>query len=102
MRSTSLEAYWSLEHLTEKQQKVFDAIRVLEIPHGPPTDVNIGNFLRWPINRITPRRGELEIKGWIVEHGKVINENGRTACTWVSLERHEELKELRKNQMQLF
>ena len=37
------------------RQQVFIAIRKLQ----PCTDKQISEYLNWPINRVTPRRGEL-------------------------------------------
>lgn len=41
---------------------VFTAIRKLQ----PCTDKQISEFLQWPINRITPRRGELVDRNLVV------------------------------------
>ena len=80
MRDTSLEAYQKLTHLNSKQQSVLVYI------HGHPdcTDVEIAEGLGWTINRVTPRRGELENMGYIKSSGRR-HQNGRHAHAWRSL-----------------
>lgn len=76
MRDTSLEAYRQLNNLSDKQQTVLVYI------HGHPdtTDKEIAKGLGWTINRVTPRRGELEAKGLIVGSGYVIQASRRVHC----------------------
>ena len=78
MRDTSLEAFKSLENLNDKQRKVFDVIAEFQ----PCTDYEIAERLKQPINRITPRRGELITAGLIVEDKKVKGPTGRPSWTW--------------------
>ena len=87
MRDTSIEAYYSIENLSEKQEKVYDVIRVIE----PCTDIEISSFIGWPINRITPRRGELESMFLIEEYDHVKGRSGRMACRWIVKEKQLEL-----------
>jgi DNA-binding MarR family transcriptional regulator len=77
MRDTSLTAYNQLKHLNDKQQSVLIFI------HGHPdcTDKEIATGLAWTINRVTPRRGELETKGYITSTGVKLQDN-RKAHTW--------------------
>jgi hypothetical protein len=55
---TSLDAYLSItpKHLCHAQKMVHEAIARM----GEATDKDIADRLRWPINRVTPRRGELQ------------------------------------------
>lgn len=62
----------------ESREKVLSAIRAL----GICNDKGIAEFLKWPINRVTPRRGELEIAGKIESAGKRKNSEGRTVNFW--------------------
>ena len=78
IRDTSLEAYESLDKLNHKQKMVFDIIKNKQ----PCTDQQIAAYLGWPINRVTPRRGELEKGGVIVDAGKVMTASGRRAHCW--------------------
>jgi hypothetical protein len=77
MRDTSLQAYRELQNLSGKQQTVLVFI------HGHPdcTDKEISEGLGWTINRVTPRRGELESYGYVVCSGTVKRQN-RQAHTW--------------------
>lgn len=77
---TSHPAYQEAkENNNDKQQKVFNAIRLL----GVCSDHQIADHLGWAINRVTPRRGELS------DNGKVLRayrdkdfETGRTVSFW--------------------
>lgn len=82
LRETSLQAYYGevLPNLGDKQRLVLSAIVRLQ----PCTDQQIGKILNIPINSVTPRRGELDKKGLIVEWGKR-QQNGRQALTWVTM-----------------
>ena len=61
------------------RQQVFIAIRKL----GPCTDNQIAKYLGWPINRVTPRRGELVECGLVVLDRKDKDPNsGRTVSWW--------------------
>jgi hypothetical protein len=78
-QETSYEAYKTLEKLNEKQLSVLEAIRKL----GTCNDKEIAKLLWWPINRITPRRGELAEMGKIVEaERKKDPETNRTVIYW--------------------
>jgi hypothetical protein len=51
---------------------------------GPCNDRQISEFLKWPINRITPRRGELLEEGQIIQHCKAVDPaTNRTVSWWV-------------------
>jgi len=54
---TSLDAFLYLtpKHLCHAQKAVYEVIVRL----GEATDKEIADCLTWPINRVTPRRGEL-------------------------------------------
>lgn len=74
---TSLPAY-KAPGKDQCRDKVFEAIRVL----GVCNDRQISEFLNWPINRVTPRRGELETEGKIVSDGKRKGKEGRLVNWW--------------------
>jgi len=64
---TSRPAYEEAKtNIGDKQLKVFETIKKL----GPCTDAQIADFLGWPINRVTPRRGELIDLKMIIADGK--------------------------------
>jgi len=61
---TSLPAYAAAKtNINEKQEAVFKAIEVL----GNCNDSQIADLLGWPINRVTPRRGEL-LQFGLIQH----------------------------------
>ncbi len=61
------------------RSQVFTAIRKLQ----PCTDKQIADFLKWPINRCTPRRGELVTNGLITLAKKDTDpESKRTVSFW--------------------
>lgn len=78
MRDTSLEAYQQLTKVNEKQKLVLETIKKIY----PCTDQDIATHLGWPINRVTPRRGELEKLNLIESDGKKKTPSGRSAHTW--------------------
>jgi len=56
MRLTSLQAWDSIkDDLGHKQKAVYNTLKRIQ----PATDVMIADALHWPINTVTPRRGEL-------------------------------------------
>lgn len=56
---------------------VLSAIKAL----GVCNDKQIAGYLNWPINRVTPRRGELITEGKIISDGKRKG-NGRLVNWW--------------------
>lgn len=59
---------------------VFNAICIL----GICNDRQISEYLKWPINRVTPRRGELVQADHIIQYKKQIDpETGRTVSYWI-------------------
>jgi len=81
MQMTSLAAYhdWLFqEELGDKQSKVLKYI----MDHPGSTDMEIASGLCWPINTVTPRRGELIPH--LVEHNGYKNNKGtrKKAMTW--------------------
>ena len=66
MEQTSLEAYRTLDRET-RRQKVLDVF--CKNPDCTFTDKELGYMLRWPINCVTPRRGELAKDRKIVKAG---------------------------------
>ena len=77
MRDTSLLAYNQLNHLNDKQKSVLIYV------HGHPdcSDKDIAEGLGWTINRVTPRRGELEDLGIILSWGTKL-QNHRKVHIW--------------------
>ena len=78
---TSLPAYHEAkEGLNDKQQKVYTAINEI----GICNDRMITEYLGWPINTVTPRRGELLTLGKIRELKKDKDPlTNRTTSWWV-------------------
>lgn len=77
---TSLLAYKeSPESKDYCRQVVFLTIRRL----GICNDRQIAAHIGWPINRVTPRRGELVIQGQVISAGKRVDpDTGRTVNYW--------------------
>jgi hypothetical protein len=77
---TSLPAYNEAKQTSDYcRQKVFFTIKKL----GACTDKMIADSLGWPINRVTPRRGELVTNGLIINAGKMLDEkSNRTVNFW--------------------
>ena len=68
IRDSSLEAFEDIQDgLTNRQQEVFD---VFAKSPTPLCDAQIAEILRWPINCVTPRRGELVKKNWLIDCGR--------------------------------
>lgn len=57
---------------------VLAAVRTL----GECNDKQIAAYLNWPINRVTPRRGELFIAGIVERSERRKNEDGRLVNWW--------------------
>jgi hypothetical protein len=74
---TSLDAYDSV-NLTDRQVEVLQAGEQL----GRFTDTDLAAHLGWPINRITPRRGELVDAGLFVKCGERLGPMGRRCSVW--------------------
>lgn len=84
-QQTSREAYKEIVKdpvkLNQKQQTVFNCIKFMSERFGPPTDLEINNWLYWEINQVTGRRNELVAKG-LIEQAGTKKQNGRNAITW--------------------
>jgi len=79
MRSTSLEAYKSID-LQPKEKLVLGALIALK---GKATNKEIANYLQWEINRVTGRTNRLFQAGIIREGEKVIDpQTQRRAQQW--------------------
>ena len=81
VQRTSIEAYRALtkEALGERQKLVFKALEMM----GRASDKELSFALGWPINTITPRRGELEEMGLIECVGEQLDLNTeRHEMTW--------------------
>ena len=80
IRQTSLQAYQHVRKaIGGRQQIVLSTI--LEL--GIATDKQLAKFLQWPINYVTPRRGELVKKGLVREMGTV-EHDGRSVMVWMA------------------
>lgn len=84
IQKTSLDA-WKLiqESIGEKQRLVLETLKVLEMA----TDKQISTALGWPINCITPRRGELVEMGLAeYSHEMLDSDTQRTVTVWKPVE----------------
>lgn len=80
--ATSLPAYHSiLGDLNLKQEAVWSAL----YEYGSMTDQELANYLHWPINTVTPRRGELFDLGLAVEDGIKKGQTGRPCTVWKAI-----------------
>lgn len=75
--ATSLEAFDSVD-LPARQAEVLGALREL----GEASDQEIAEHLGWTINRVTPRRGELEIRGLVMRRRLKRGRTGRKVSVW--------------------
>lgn len=80
MQQTSLMSFVEIQHsLGERQKLVFGAIMVLK----EATNLELSNFLKLPINSVTPRVFELRKKGIVVESSRrTCTVSGRMAICW--------------------
>ncbi len=78
VRQTSIDAYKAiLPSLSNRQKEVFEVLA--KHPEGL-TDQELADKLGWPINEVTPRRGELFLFKWVVKQGKKVSERTKRAC----------------------
>ncbi len=68
-QQTSIEAYYSLKNLGDRQLMVYTALEVLK----EACNLDIAEYLHKPINTVTPRTNELVKSGPVVEAEKKIN-----------------------------
>jgi len=74
---TSIDAYYSIEsQLSGKQRKVIDALKALK---GNATNEEIADHLQVGVHTVTPRTGELMVKGIIQRGEKVKTKSNREA-----------------------
>lgn len=79
MRQTSILAFRQIEDkLGPRQKLVLEALEEI----SPANDKQIAEHLRWPINTVTPRRGELLKKQKIVEAYVGSDISGRKTTFW--------------------
>jgi hypothetical protein len=74
---TSRRAYETVD-LSDRQRQVMDAIADL----GEASDLEISGELHWPINCVTPRRGELVEIGLVVKSREKLGPSGRMCSVW--------------------
>jgi hypothetical protein len=76
---SSLPAYKELGK-DKCRQLVYLAIQEI----GSCNDKQVAKHLNWPINRVTPRRGELVESGLVLQEKKQQDpESGRTVSYWI-------------------
>ena len=82
MRSTSLEAYNKIvPNLGQKQQRML--MKYMKYKQLAFTDYEMAKILGWPINTVTPRRGELAKLGLLVRDKRKMNHpSGCMANSW--------------------
>lgn len=80
----SLPAYHEAQvKINEKQQRVLQIIKGFTTFKGKVNDAEIAEKLGWPINRVTPRRGELLEAGVVESAGKHLDPiTKRTVNYW--------------------
>ncbi len=79
--ANSREAFASVD-LGRRQREVLAAISELYREGCQPSDQDLVAHLRWPINRVTLRRGEIAEAGLVVKGGDKRGETGRTVSWW--------------------
>lgn len=77
----SLAAYGTVD-LSRGQAAVLKAVCALHEAGRHPCDQDIAKRLSWPINRVTPRRLELQSLGTIYMAGHRIGPMGRRVAHW--------------------
>lgn len=80
MEDTSLTAFEAVQaDLSDKQYVVFCALRDL----GEATNQELADYLKWGINRVTPRIFELREKGRVIlAAARACKVTGRSANVW--------------------
>ncbi|HEY2470909.1 MAG TPA: winged helix-turn-helix domain-containing protein [Terracidiphilus sp.] len=83
-QDTSLWAYnLATQNLGAKQKQILDALRMF----SDATNAEIARRLGWPIDRVTPRMGELRKQGLVLQSaGRTCKATGGTA--WASKAKH--------------
>ena len=81
VQPNSLAAFASVD-ITTRQREVLEAIRALHHQNLRPSDQDIAATLRWPINRVTPRRGELMVLDLVLQGGHKTGCSGRRVQWW--------------------
>ncbi len=79
--ANSIAAFRSVP-IGRRQRQVLDAITELWRQGWRPSDQDIAAYLGWPINCITPRRGELVDAGCVIKGGDKRAETGRRVSWW--------------------
>ncbi len=79
--SNSIAAFRSVP-VGRRQRQMLDAISELYRAGVQPSDQDLAAHLRWPINCVTPRRGELVEAGHVVKAGDKEGPTGRGVSWW--------------------
>jgi len=83
-RTTSLEALADIRAgLSRRQARVLEVIDHFAVSGAPASDLDIADVLRWPINCVTPRRGELVKLGLVEDAGQYRLRDGRNRHYWI-------------------
>lgn len=68
--------------LSARQAEVLEAIALLHARGRQPSDQDVAAWLGWTINRVTPRRGELQDHGLVLMAGHKTAATGRKVAYW--------------------
>jgi len=83
VQQTSIDAYHSIQpSLGSKQLQVLKLLCSATRNGMDMTDMELGKALHWPVNTVTPRRGELVGMELVVEACVRVNVTGRRAKAW--------------------
>jgi len=83
VQETSLDAYRQIQpSLGDKQRQVYKLLEKASLNGFDMTDKEIGKALHWPINTVTPRRGELVELGLVTVSQIRFNDTGKRAIAW--------------------
>lgn len=83
VQDTSIDAYHSFtaDELEDRQLAVYKEL----LSGGPGSNNELAARLRWPINTITPRVGELREMGVVIEAGRQKSACNRTETIWMAI-----------------
>lgn len=83
MNQASIDSYYSIEDISDRQREVYLAIRA----HGPVTNRELCSILRLPINSITGRVRELVQRNMVTSFGKRYDAvTDRNVNEWITVE----------------
>jgi len=90
VRNTSVESFHDLDNVGKKQMNVLNALKY-ELKTA--CNLDLADFLDWPINHITPRVNELVKNGFLQEDRRdICVKTGRKVIFWrITLKEPEQL-----------